>query len=158
MKLDIRKAQEKDKEAFIELCLGLTNFNIKFNIKNCLNNDKLNERLRKRREKSNKIFEEYRAKQDPLILLASLNNKPVGYAIAYIIDNEYGYLDEIYIEEETRRLGIGKKLLDFVTEWVKEKKVENLRLNVFLWNENAIDFYKKEGFEGYFMGCIKKLS
>lgn len=157
MSINIRELKKEDKNAFIDLSLGLTEFNTKYNKENRPKKDNLEERLKRRREKVDKLFEDYWTIDNQLILVATLSNKVVGYAIAYIYDEIYGYLDEMYVSEDSRGLGLGKKLLDTVSQELKTLKVEKLKLNVFLWNENAIKLYDKEGFRRYFVGYIKEL-
>ena len=157
MSINIRKLKREDKNAFIDLSLGLTEFNTKYNKENRPKKDNLEERLKRRREKIDRLFEDYWTTDNQLIIVATLSNKVVGYAIAYIYDEVYGYLDEMYVSEDSRGIGLGKKLLDTVSQELKTLKVEKLKLNVFLWNENAIKLYDKEGFHRYFVGYIKDL-
>ena len=51
------------------------------------------------------------------------------------------YIEGIFIDGRARFLGIGRELLDFV----KVKK-DRLKLHVYVKNERAVRFYKREGF------------
>ncbi len=55
------------------------------------------------------------------------------------------YLDDIYIKEEFRNLGIGKALLKKIFEVAKTENCSRVRFQVLDWNLNAIEFYKKTG-------------
>ena len=55
------------------------------------------------------------------------------------------YLDDLYVKESSRKLGIGKKLLNTVILLAKENGCKKIRWQVSGWNVNAIDFYKKIG-------------
>lgn len=51
------------------------------------------------------------------------------------------YIEGIFVDGRARSLGIGRELLDFV----KVKK-DRLKLHVYVKNERAVRFYKREGF------------
>lgn len=55
------------------------------------------------------------------------------------------YLDDLYVLEKYRGLGIGSKLLDKVIETAKNADCKKLRWQVSSWNTKAIEFYKKRG-------------
>lgn len=55
-------------------------------------------------------------------------------------------LENIFVKEEFRSKGIGKKLMEAFVNWAKELKVDKVAVNVFALNEKAIAFYKREGF------------
>ena len=79
----------------------------------------------------------------------------MGYVTAFIFEDSRGYIDEILVFEDYRKLGIGKKLLEEVEDWLKTRGIDQIILNVFLWNRGAADFYRKAGFEEYYV-CYKK--
>lgn len=49
--------------------------------------------------------------------------------------------------EEYRKLGIGSKLFNKFKEICKENKINELKVIASYQNTNAINFYKKNGFE-----------
>lgn len=55
------------------------------------------------------------------------------------------YLDDIYIIEKYRGLGLGSKLIDTVFKMAKEENCKKVKWQVSNWNKNAIKFYKKKG-------------
>ncbi len=73
----------------------------------------------------------------------------VGFATTYIAwfswIGKTMYLDDLYIIEKHRSLGLGSKLLDTVIEMAKEEKCKKVRWQVSKWNKNAIEFYKSKG-------------
>ena len=60
-----------------------------------------------------------------------------------------GCLDELYLTEEARGKGIGKKLLDAVAQWMAEQRVIRMIVSVYLWNTPTRKFYEEEGFLEY---------
>lgn len=53
------------------------------------------------------------------------------------------YLEDIYVQEIHRKLGIGQVLFDLVVGIAKENKVARMDWQVLNWNLPAIEFYKK---------------
>ena len=82
-----------------------------------------------------------------------------NHIITVIITNDnediigYGHLDYevfiwlgIYVCEEFRNLGYGKKIIEFLINYAKEKKIDKIYLTVDKINNIAINMYKKYGF------------
>jgi GNAT superfamily N-acetyltransferase len=156
MELDIRRAFESDKEAFINLSIGLT----EYNYKNRPSKTTLADRIERRRSGVSQLFDEHFNREDMLILMAFSKERPIGYATLYIyngLDGDYGYLDEIYVEESIRGYGVGNKLLTHAIDWVKSKKGIRMALNVYVWNKSSISFYEKSGFIQNYIQYDKKL-
>jgi diamine N-acetyltransferase len=59
----------------------------------------------------------------------------------------YALVDEIVVLEKYRRSGIGQALIEKAQEWALAKGAESIELNVWEFNQDAIDFYKKLGYE-----------
>ena len=83
--------------------------------------------------------------------MAFIDSKPAGYIRAFTYDKKlkYGCLDELYLTEEARGQGIGRKLLDAVTQWMTKQKIVRMIVSVYLWNTPAKKFYEEEGFLEY---------
>ena len=73
----------------------------------------------------------------------------VGMAVYYFVYYTWVgkslYLDDIYVKEEYRKLGIGKNLLRKVFEVAAAKGCKRVRWQVLGWNSNAINVYRKAG-------------
>ena len=68
------------------------------------------------------------------------------YFIAYYSwTGKVVYLDDLYVLEKYRGLGIGSKLLDRVIEIAKNENCKKVRWQVSNWNDKAIEFYKMRG-------------
>jgi GNAT superfamily N-acetyltransferase len=55
------------------------------------------------------------------------------------------YLEDLYINEEFRGLGLGKLLLEECIQEAKRTNCTGLMWQVLDWNKSAIDFYEKYG-------------
>jgi ribosomal protein S18 acetylase RimI-like enzyme len=56
-------------------------------------------------------------------------------------------IERFYIDKNLHGQQLGRKLMDFCTNWAKENSFETIWLGVWENNPNAIQFYKKMGFE-----------
>ena len=69
-----------------------------------------------------------------------------GYADMKIIIDE-GYIGNVLVKEEYRRMGIADEMIDFLIKTGSEKNLEFITLEVRTGNVPAINLYKKHGFE-----------
>ena len=65
--------------------------------------------------------------------------------------------DHIYIADEHRNKGIGKKLFQFIYNYAKEKGCETSELNSYVSNYRSHKFYLNEGYEIKGYHFLKKL-
>jgi ribosomal protein S18 acetylase RimI-like enzyme len=86
-----------------------------------------------------------------LIYLIHVNEEIVGYlVVTFGFSIEYrgrdAFLDELYIQQKYRGVGIGKQSLQFAEEICREQGVQALHLEVERENLNAQAMYHKAGF------------
>ena len=74
------------------------------------------------------------------------NNKVLGYIIT-CVEGSAAHIISIAVRQEARRRGIGSALLCAALRLLKNRKVEKIYLEVRMSNKNAIDLYKKAGFQ-----------
>lgn len=84
------------------------------------------------------------------VLLAKKGNKAVGYAFYFFTYSSFLakktlYLEDIFITESVRKLGIGNLLFDELVKIAKKNKCGRMEWCVLDWNYNAIRFYEKLG-------------
>ena len=88
--------------------------------------------------------------------------KPVGFASYKPVAINIYKLDKIYILQTQQGKGIGKFVIDYILQQIKDRGAESLQLQVNRNNINAKSFYEKIGFRiiqeadfeignGYFM-------
>ena len=155
MNANIRRASASDKNIFIDFAIELSKFNRVNHRKECKydNYDFVVDAIRRKAEK---IF--VNRDDNTLILIAEIDNKPVGYARGRIYkeditaDNgtgKIGFIDELYLKDAARGFGLGKKLLNQTITWMKDKGINRIKLHAYSWNDNAKRLYKKNGFKEY---------
>lgn len=97
---------------------------------------------------NNSILEENYTEKNHLFLMAFQDQKAVGFASFehFYLEKSITRVHKIYILPEVQGLGIGKKLIQEIETLSLSKACNILNLNVNKFN-NAIYFYKKNGFE-----------
>lgn len=73
------------------------------------------------------------------------DEKPVGFSCLEVVNNQYAKLHKIYFLPETQGKGLGKLMIEKVSNFAQEKEVKSLILNVNRHNK-AKDFYEKLDF------------
>ena len=79
------------------------------------------------------------------VIVAEEDTNVLGYCIVYYVMDE-AEIARIAVQQNARRRGIGKGLLDFVSQCCEEYGVERLLLDVREGNDGAIRFYEAYGF------------
>jgi ribosomal protein S18 acetylase RimI-like enzyme len=88
-------------------------------------------------------------------LVFEFDGKLAGAVIYKVIESpvdvilkkrRYGYIEEMIVKEELRGKGIGKRMLKVISEDLRSKGVSEVELDVWQKNENAREFYLKNGF------------
>ena len=93
-----------------------------------------------------KVKEDYE-KQPEGFKVAEENGQVVGFIwFSLIPEKKSAFIHAIYVESSFRGSGLADKLLSHVESFCKEKKIENIELNVTTKLIPAIKFYQKKGF------------
>ena len=88
------------------------------------------------------------------VFVCEENDDIKGYAFCVIQDlsqcdnlrpDKSLYIDDICVDENYRRHGVGKKLYEHVLQFAKEEKCFNITLNVWAKNPGAQAFYESMG-------------
>lgn len=137
MDIKIKKAKNKDYEDVNRMLTNLHNYHAKnSNVFFEITQYYTKKEYEKRIAKNHKIY------------IAKVDNKSVG-VIEIGIKYSSISISAIYVDEEYRKLGIGKKLIEKVLKYYNKHKKELsgvITLQVFNFNKNAIEFYKNLGF------------
>ncbi|MBP3708024.1 MAG: GNAT family N-acetyltransferase [Clostridia bacterium] len=100
--------------------------------------------------------------------IAVENDKAIGLIMGIIPKyEEFDYLDyrcpkrgivtELVVTKKVRSNGIGMKLLSKMEEYFKYSKCEYVLIDVFAYNEEAINFYSKNSYHPRMITNIKKI-
>ena len=100
--------------------------------------------------------------------LAIEDNKAVGLIMGCIPTyDEYDYLDykcpkrgeitELIVTKNTRSNGVGIALIKKMEDYFKSCGCENVHVDVFAYNDIAINFYMKNNYHSRMYNMIKKL-
>ena len=100
--------------------------------------------------------------------LAIENGKAIGLIMGIIVKfNQYDYLDykcpkegkitELIVSKKSRYNGIGKQLIDKLEMYFKSVNCKYILVDVFAYNDNAINFYNKNGYHSRMITNIKKI-
>jgi len=89
------------------------------------------------------------------VVVALLDNETVGYLAGTINDKgsyenvQYGEINNMFIKDSCRGYGVGKALVKEFKLYCKNNGIDNLIVTASAKNTNAINFYKKNGFEDF---------
>ena len=80
-----------------------------------------------------------------------LGEKLVGYVIltlgySFEFRGRDAFIDELYIEPEFRRTGLGRRAMEFVEEKARALGVNALHLEVDRGNDAALELYRRAGY------------
>lgn len=60
-------------------------------------------------------------------------------------DRKYAYYDDVCVDAEARRMGVGKALMQYAEDYAKECGCYNIELHVWELNPGALEFYNDFG-------------
>ena len=97
----------------------------------------------------------------PIFVWTDENDTVMGYAFCifqrHAQDNVMTdiltlYIDDLCVDESARGSHIGTQLYDHVLSFAREKGCYNVTLNVWAFNESALNFYQKRGLKAQKIG------
>ena len=101
---------------------------------------------------------------DRIVLVAVEDRKIIAYIRGILTKTLHvlnvklrGIIDNLYVEEEYRRKGVAKNLIEELVKWFKEKNVDVMTVHVYPFNSKAIALYEKFGFEEYSLNMNRRL-
>ncbi|MBN3037270.1 MAG: GNAT family N-acetyltransferase [Candidatus Diapherotrites archaeon] len=110
------------------------------------------------REENEKIYPKYFLRklrnEKVTIFVAEENNELIGFVMGEderlrdpFKEKKIGYLADLFVAEEHRGKGIGKALLDAMTDWFASRGLRIMSLTAYTQNKEAEEFYLANGFE-----------
>lgn len=84
------------------------------------------------------------------VSIAFIDSQAVGYALYFYNYSTFKgkkglYLEDLFVKEIYRQQGIGQKLHDYLRQKAKKEKCGRMEWTCLDWNQNARDFYEKNG-------------
>jgi GNAT superfamily N-acetyltransferase len=78
------------------------------------------------------------------------DNKLIGVSGMWFCTRHYSgrsvEVDHVYIDDDYRGKGLGKRFLKWIYDYVKQKGYETMELNTYVQNNPSHKFYYNEGF------------
>ena len=86
------------------------------------------------------------------VVIGFAEGEPAGFAVFFhnystFLGQRGMYLEDIFVNPEYRRKGLGKMLLVYVADIAVERECGRFEWSVLDWNEDAARFYKELGAE-----------
>ena len=78
--------------------------------------------------------------------VVNLVNKP---ETPFMFARTFLDVDEFCVAKEYRRQGVATEMIAFIKDYAREKGFQRLELNMWEFNEGALDFYESVGFKTY---------
>jgi len=104
---------------------------------------------------------------DGILIVIESDNIVIGFAEAYIRKapdfpvlqpRKWLLIDGIAVDHNYRGKGAGQLLFDELMKYAKNVGIEEVELNVYSFNEAAIKFYRKNGFDNICTTMGRKLT
>ena len=84
--------------------------------------------------------------EDVAFFLLRHDGTPAGCGGIKLFGTVYGEIKRMYIRPQSRRLGLGKLMLNHLTDYAKAHGVPLLRLETGIYQRQAIGLYERMGF------------
>lgn len=101
--------------------------------------------------------------ENEIVYIALDKNNVVGYLAGSIniqgsyVTKSLAEVDNMFVLEDYRKYGIGTKLINKFKEYCLQNEIEELKVTASAKNINAINFYKKNGFNEFETTLKQKL-
>ena len=83
---------------------------------------------------------------DKVVFLAYLDGRIVGQIVLHKYWNNYAYIEDIVVDVEFRRHGVGQALIKEAKQWARREKLPGIMLETQNNNVRACQFYESCGF------------
>lgn len=100
-----------------------------------------------RRESRHGYSVEKLLREGVAFFVARLDGVPAGCGGVQLVGTEYGELKRMYVRPQFRGSGLGKRMLEHLTDYTRQRGVTVLRLETGIHQVEAIGLYKQSGFQ-----------
>lgn len=119
--------------------------------------------INKKSNSAHRNFLKKKIKNNGIFFVCEANKKVIGYIFGYIkwlypayTIERIGYIAEIFVLEEYRNRGVGKRLVKEILRWFKSKNIRYVELDCYISNI-ATKFWSKLGFRDYMKKYLIKI-
>jgi ribosomal protein S18 acetylase RimI-like enzyme len=77
--------------------------------------------------------------------------------VPFMVSRTFIQIDTLVVDERQQRRGIGRTLMEAVHQWGREHLISDIELVVWAFNEAAIAFYRRLGYEMLYYRMHQKL-
>jgi len=150
--MTIRRLEDKDRKKLVKLLdefYSFTTGNISDKFLPFVQN--------KNQEKSLKAWVKRNYFKIRIVYVAEKNEELLGFISGIIIPkrgkvfNKEGHIENLFISQNYRKKGVGKKLFEILVEEFKRQKCTHIGLHAFFDNKEAVTFYKHLGLKEFDM-------
>lgn len=116
--------------------------------------------------RTKEYFQDLLKDKNVLINVVEEESQLVGFIHAYIkgspnipimVSRKYGVIENLAVTKKFQGQGIGRKLMESAHEWFKDFEIKSIELNVWEFNQKAIGFYEKLGYQALSRKMGKKI-
>jgi ribosomal protein S18 acetylase RimI-like enzyme len=105
-------------------------------------------------KKYTEFFETCISDPEKQLLVAEEKEQMIGYALGEVHTRppifqiqKIGFISDVFVVPEFRKLGVAKKFLQELKDWFKSKNLEYIEISVHTQNDIALKIWSKYGFE-----------
>ena len=105
-------------------------------------------------DRQREFFAEHYNNENTFCFIADQDGKEIGFANGYVIlpskifmQSQIGLIENIFIEEEFRKKGYGKRLVQACYDWFYQVDINEVFVNVVPANEGSKAFWESIGYK-----------
>lgn len=118
------------------------------------------------KQRTRQGFEALIANKDYMVYLAIIDNIVCGLIAGKVVDQQsfilaskrIGYIDEVSVLAPYRGRGVAKMLVDKIEAYFEAKSVEAVSLNVYSFNTEAAELYRRLGYREKVLTMSRELN
>ena len=106
------------------------------------------------------IFSDYLESEDKSILIGEYNNVPFGFMLVHLFrinDDIAARVDEVFVHQDMREVGVGEHLMDAAINWAKGNKAKHILGRTFPGDRHMKNFYERFKITARLIEVSKKL-
>jgi len=116
------------------------------------------------KEHYERYLKEHISSHNSAVFVAFEGKKPVAMITAKTYNllpifgkGKRGTLSNLFVEEEFRKQGIGKKLIEKAIEWLKSRDAEAATAKIYTANTPSLNLYRSLGFTDFSVKIFKEI-